>query len=179
MNLLDKFINGRKSSLPECMILCAAASLAGTFYCSEHFYGETVRTAVCLVLTAITAAVWLICAACCGRDGKYGFTIFAFLYHSVPFFYTLWYSGRDNLHDYNKWLAMCNKAAKALLLDPFLELSERLGCETVMIPAILLTAVMAAYTAAFLIKRSYDSKNTVHKNENDEQAEIYLTKEKR
>ena len=179
MNLLDKFMNGRKSRLPESIILCAAASLAGMFYYSEHFYGETVHTVICLGLTAVIAAMWLICAACCGRDGRYGFVIFAFLYHSVPFFYTLWYSGRDNLHNYNKWLAMGNKAAKALLLDPFREASARLGCEPVLLAAILLSAVMCTYIAALLIKRNYDNRAPVHDDEIPEQDVEYTTQEKR
>ena len=153
VRLLERFVNGRKNTLPENIIVCIATALAGTFYYYEYYYGENLHTFVCLFISAAIVITWLLCSVCSGRDGKPGFMIFAFLYWSVPYIYILWYDTRDNLHNYNKWLAMSNKIARALLLNPFDEAAKKLGASPIDITAILLIFVMVMYIAGFLLKR--------------------------
>ena len=158
VGLLERFVNGRKNTLPENIIVCIATALAGTFYFYEYYYGEKVHTLVCLFISIAIAVTWLICSVCSGRDGKLGFMIFAFLYWSIPYIYILWYDTRDNLHDYNKWLAMSNKVAKAVLLNPFDEAARKLGTSPINLASILLIFVMGMYIAGFLFKRTYEAK---------------------
>ncbi len=158
VGLLDKFINGKKNSLPENILICVAVALAGTFYFYEYFYGEKIHSVACLFITAAIAVTWIICSVCSGRDGKIGFMIFAFLYWSVPYVYILWYDTRDNLHDYNKWLAMSNKIAKALIINPFDEAAKRTGTSAFTLASVLLLSVMVTYIGGVMIKRYYDSK---------------------
>ena len=158
VGLLERFIKGKKNTLPENIIICIATALAGTFYFYEYYYGEKIHTFACLFIAAAIAVTWLICSACSGRDGKLGFMIFAFLYWSIPYIYILWYDTRDNLHDYNKWLAMSNKVARALLLNPFDEAAKKIGTSSVVIASVLLIFVMAMYIAGFLLKRTFEAK---------------------
>jgi hypothetical protein len=176
VGLLDKFIKGRKNSLPENIIICIVTALAGTFYFYECYYGEKIHAAACLFITAAIAVTWIICSVCSGRDGKLGFLIFAFLYWSVPYIYILWYETRDNLHEYNKWLAMSNKIAKALLINPFEEAAERTGISAVTLAAVLLLSVMVTYIVGFLIKRHYEAKSASgdEKNSDDYNGEYVL-----
>ncbi len=156
--LLNSFINGKKNTLPENIIVCVVTALMGTFCFYEYYYGETLNTYGGLFITAAIAVAWLSCAARSGRDGRLGFMIFSFLYWSVPYIYILWYDSRDNLHDYNKWLAMSSKIAKALLYNPFYTCAKKLGTTPVMLAAILLIAVMGMYIAGFMLKKSFDEK---------------------
>ena len=158
VGLLERFINGKKNTLSENIIICIAAALAGTFYFYEYYYGDNIHKLACLLITAAITVTWLICSACSGRDGKLGFMIFAFLYWSIPYIYILWYDTRDNLHDYNKWLAMSNKVARALLINPFDEAAKTLGTSTINLAPILLILVMGMYIAGFLLKRTYEAK---------------------
>ena len=164
-NITARFFTGRKEKLTGSIILCAAASLSGTFYFYEHQYGEQVHIAVCMILTAVIAAVWLSCSAVSGRDGKPGFMVFAFLYWGAPYVYLLWYGTRDNLHDYNKWLAMLSKAAKAVLYRPFETAAEKLGTSSAALAAILLISSAAAYTVFAVIKFRCDA--SAHETQND------------
>ena len=154
--LLEKFVKCRKNTLAENIFICLAAALAGTFYFYEYYYGARIHNILCVLITVVLAAVWLVCSALSGKEKKIGFIIFAFLYWSIPYVYTLWYSSRDNLHDYNKWLAMSNRIAKALLCNPFDTAAEKTGTTSVVYAAVLLVLVMAVYVAAFLIREKYD-----------------------
>ncbi len=152
--LPSRYLYGKKVSLPANIILCILTSLAGTFYYYEYFYGEALRSAVCLILSVIIAGVWLICSVQCGRDGRLGFLICAYAYWGAPYVYLLWYGTRDNLHDYNKWLAMISKAARALLYYPFDEAAKKLGTSPLVPAAVLVISVTVVYTAAALIKEN-------------------------
>lgn len=165
VGLSEVSYENRKNTLAENIVVCIAVSLAGTFYFCEYFYGETIHTAVCLILTAAIAVTWLICSLCSGRDGRLGFMIFAFLYLGIPYIYILWYGTRDNLHDYNKWLAMSNKIAKAILCDPFGEAAQKTGSSPETLAAVLLISVMAAYIAGILITIAKSAKTAAGRGE--------------
>lgn len=156
--LLERFIKGKKNTLPENIILCAATALSGTFCFYEYRYGETANAYAGMLIAAAIVIAWAVCAVCSGRDGKLGFMIFSFLYWSVPYIYILWYDSRDNLHDYNKWLAMFSKIAKALLYNPFYVWAKNLGTTPAVLAAILLTAVMCLYIIGFLLNRSFEER---------------------
>lgn len=164
LGLLEKFVGSRKNTLPENIVICAAIALAGTFYNYEYFYGSTVHSVVCLLITAFLAAAWIICAAFNGKDGKIGFLIFSFLYWSIPYIYVLWYESRDNLRDYNKYLAAINKITKAVLYNPFAEAAKKIGSSPIILAFILLITVMVAYIAGFLINRFYSTKTEKSKD---------------
>lgn len=171
--LPSRYLYGKKVSLSANIILCILTSLAGTFYYYEYFYGEALHSAVCLTLSVVIAAAWLICSAQCGRDGRIGFLICAYAFYGAPYVYLLWYGTRDNLHNYNKWLAMISKAAGAVLYDPFDEAAKKLGTSPFVIAAVLVISMTVVYTAAALIKENYgaeksdirDFENNIENNE--------------
>lgn len=160
IGLLERFIKGKTNSLSENIIVCVGTALTGTFYFYEYRCGEELRSVIGMTVSVLIAVIWMICAATSGRDEKIGFVIFSFLYWSVPYIYTLWYESRDNLMDYNKWLSMSNRAAVAVLTNPFSAAAEKFGTSPVILAAILLILVMLAYISGLLVKRRYDTNRT-------------------
>ena len=157
--LKERFIKGGKNTLSENMIVCIAAALAGTFYFYEYYYESqfALHTNLSLVISAVIFVIWLICAAFSGKDGKIGFVVFAFLYWSLPYIYLLYYSSRDNLSNYSKWLALLKRAATAMLYNPFYEAAKKFGTDPVTLAAVLLICIMGVYVAAYFVRRSYDN----------------------
>ncbi|MBP3855260.1 MAG: hypothetical protein IK990_06580 [Ruminiclostridium sp.] len=168
--LLERFVKSGKNTLAENIVVCIAAALAGTFYFYEYYYESHIQihSTLCLLITAAIAVIWLVCAAKSGKDGKLGFIIFAFLYWSIPYIYILYYSSRDNLHNYSKWLSIADRIAKALLYNPFFEAAKKLGTSTVVLAAVLLILVMAAYIGGFFAAHRF---RTVSESTGDDSYE--------
>lgn len=171
VGLLERFASGVKCTLPENIAVCTAAALAGTFYFYEYYYGERLHTAACLAITALIAVIWLVCSVCSGRDRRVGFIVFSFLYWGAPYVYILWYGTRDNLHDYNKWLAAISKAAKALLYNPFYTAAEKLGSSPAVLASVLLIFVMAGHIAGYLLYRAYEKRKETSSDTGTEENE--------
>ena len=108
---VDIFLKSGKNTAVENCFACLLISLVGTFFYYEYFF--EIRIAIHGIFTWLIAAamllLWTKCALICGRDRKFGFAIFAFAYWGFPYMYIIYYSGRDNLRGYNKWLAMTNR----------------------------------------------------------------------
>jgi uncharacterized membrane protein (DUF4010 family) len=147
--LIELLTAGKHDTLTENIIVCAAAALAGTFYAHEYYYEQQfgLHTEICLILTAIIAVIWPVCAFHSGTKGKAGFAVFTLVYWGMPFAYTLYYASRDNLHDYSKWLAMINRAAGAMLKDPFRAASDKLSASPETLAAVLTALTALAYLA--------------------------------
>ncbi len=157
--LLERFVKSGKNTLSENIIVCIAAALAGTFYFYEYYYEVQIQihSTLCLLITAVIAVIWLVCAAKSGKDGKLGFIIFAFLYWTTPYLYILYYASRDNIRNFNEWLAILNRAAKAILYNPFYEAAEKLGTTTVVLASILLILVMFSYIGGYFAARRFNA----------------------
>lgn len=179
--LKERFIKGGKNTLSENIIVCIAAALAGTFYFYEYYYESrlALHTNLSLCISAVIFVIWLICAAFSGKDGKIGFIIFSFLYWSVPYVYLLYYSSRDNLTGYSKWLAMFKRIASAMLYNPFYEASKKLETDPVTLAAVLLICIMGVYIAAFFVRRSYDNgiQESMEADDNDDYDGEYVIDE--
>ncbi len=154
---MELFIKARKNTLPEQIWVCIAAALTSTFYFYEYQYERfaPIRAPFLLFMTVVIFAVWIICSFFSGRDGRFGFAVFTFLYWGIPFVYTLFYAGRDNLRGYNKWLSMLNKISNALLCNPFSEASGKLNTSPQVMAAALVLISLACYIAGLLLKRRY------------------------
>lgn len=158
---LELFIKARKNTLPEQIWVCVAAALTATFYFYEYQYEQhfPVREPFLLCMAAVIFVVWIICSLFSGRDGRFGFAIFTFAYWGLPFVYTLFYAGRDNVRGYDKWLSLLNKIATALLCNPFSEASGKMNMAPQAMAAALVFISLIAYMGGFFLKRWYTAKH--------------------
>ena len=157
---LELFVKARKSTLPENIWVCVAAALTSTFYFYEYQYESFahIRRPLLLIMTAVIFVIWIVCSLLSGRDGRFGFAVFTFLYWELPFIYTLYYAGRNNVKDYNKWLSLLNKICTAMLCNPFSEASEKINMTPQTMAELLVIVSLAVYLGAFFLKRWCDAK---------------------
>ncbi len=157
---MELFIKARKNTLPEQIWVCIAAALTSTFYFYEYQYEAhaPIRAPFLLFMTAVIFVIWIICSFFSGRDGRFGFAIFTFLYWGLPFVYTLYYAGRDNVRNYDKWLSLINKIAGAMLCNPFSEASGRLNIAPQAMAALLVLISLACYIGGLLLKHRYTAR---------------------
>lgn len=158
---VELFIKARKNTLPESIMVCIAAALTSTFYFYEYQYEKyfPLREPLLLCMTGAIFLIWISCSLFSGRDGRFGFAIFTFAYWAVPFVYTLYYAGRDNLRQYNKWLAMVNKICTAMLNNPFSEVAGKTNTVPQTFAALLVMISLAFYMLGFFIRQKYDEKH--------------------
>ncbi len=157
---LDLFLKARKNTLPENILVCMAAALTSTFYFYEYQYEKffPIREPILLCMTGAIFLIWISCSFFAGRDGRFGFAVFTFVYWAVPFVYTLYYAGRDNVRQYNKWLSLINKAFTAMLSNPFSTVAEKTNTVPQTYAALLVMISLAVYMLGFFIMRRLDEK---------------------
>lgn len=157
---LELFVKARKNTLPENIWVCVAAALTSTFYFYEYQYESFahIRRPLLLIMTAVIFVIWIVCSLFSGRDGRFGFAVFTFLYWELPFVYTLYYAGRNNVKHYNKWLSLLNKICTAMLCNPFSEASEKINMTPQTMAELLVMVSLAVYLGAFFLKRWCDAK---------------------
>lgn len=157
---MQLFLNARKNTLPENIWVCIAAALIPTFYFYEYQYESfgSIREPLLLIMAPVIFILWISCSLFSGRDGRFGFAIFTFVYWGLPYAYTLFYAGRDNIRQYNKWLAMINKVCSALLCNPFSEVSSKTNIAPQVFAALLVIISLAVYMGGFFLKHRFDAK---------------------
>lgn len=157
---VELFLKARKNTLPESILVCIAAALTSTFYFYEYQYEKffPLREPLLLFMTAAIFLIWISCSLFAGRDGRFGFAIFTFAYWAVPFVYTLYYAGRDNVRQYNKWLALINKICSGLLNNPFSTVAEKTNTVPQTYAALLVMISLAVYMLGFFIRRRLEEK---------------------
>ncbi|MCR4779629.1 MAG: hypothetical protein K5876_00895, partial [Ruminiclostridium sp.] len=157
---LELFRKARRNTLPEQIWACVAAALTATFYFYEYQFESVlhIRTPLLLCMAAAIFVIWTICSFSSGRSEQFGFAIFTFIYWGFPFIYTLYYSGRDNLKHYNKWLSMLNKSMTAVLCNPFSEAAAKVHTTPQTIASALVFISMMSYIGGLLLGRYFDSK---------------------
>ncbi len=157
---VDIFLKAGKNTVLENCIVCMAASLVGTFFYYEYWFETRIQIhkPITWIIAAAIFFIWIKCALISGKDGKISFAIFSFIYWGLPYIYILIYSGRDNVRDYNKWLSMLNRIAKALDLNPFADQAKQFGTSPQVLTAVLLFLIMAAFAGGFFIKRLHNER---------------------
>ena len=111
--IFSRFVLSGKNSTLENILLCLAVSLAGSFMFFEHYkaFMDTVRPLV----TVLIFVTWAVCGFASGKKKSIGFAVFGGAYWLIPYLYMLFYSARDNVRGYSKWLSLLNKTADMLL----------------------------------------------------------------
>ena len=140
---ISKLLFGKNNSLLENIILCLAITLACAFTYYDRYNSFMGVTRA--VLSVLIFMIWIIGAFSSGKGRKWGFLIFTGLYWLIPHLYMVFYSGRDNVRGYSKWLSLCNKSADILVNKPFTALSESTGTEEYIFVIILGVIVVSAY----------------------------------
>ena len=148
-----------KNTLPENIFVCVGAALAGTFYYYDHQtrLPENFHIIMCLLVTAVIFVTWLVCSAQSGKDSKLGFAVFTFIYWGAPYIYTIYYENRTG--GYSKWLAIFNRIARALLINPFSDAGEKLNMGPQFMAAVLVLLSMLTFMGGFFAKHLYDKRH--------------------
>ena len=166
-NAIKKFVLGRKNSLFENIVLCLAITLASAFFWfdSYHSFMGILRAVVSVLLMFI----WLWCGFLSGKDKKWGFLIFSGAYWLVPYLYTLYYSARDNIKDYNAVITMLYKFADLLFDKPMKTIAEFTNCGVHIWVLSLIILVGTAYYVGINVADVYKNKDK-KESENAEDA---------
>lgn len=140
---ISKLLFGKSNSLLENIVLCLAITLACAFMYYDRYnsFMGTVRT----VLSVLIFVIWIIGAFSSGKGKKWGFLIFTGLYWLIPHLYMIFYSMRDNVKGYSKWLSLCRKSADILVNKPFSALSESTGTGEYIFVIALCVIVVSSY----------------------------------
>ncbi len=174
---IDIFLKARRNTLPESIMVCIAAALTSTFYFYEYQYEQhgNIREPFLLFMSAAIVVIWLSCSLFAGRDGRFGFAVFTFVYWTVPYTYTLYYAGRDNVKQYDKWLSMLNKICSALVDNPFSAVAAKIKTAPSTIAALLVMISLGVYMLGFFLKQRIDAKESAA----DEAAGDYIAADER
>lgn len=176
-SLLDRFIKRGKNTTAENIFICIAAALTGTFYFYEYYYERIVHihSLICIVISILIAAIWIICSLISGRNKKISFVIFAFLYWSIPYIYILCYSANSSGKHISKWLKIADRVARALFYNPFYEVAKKTGASSGALAATLLILVMGAYVCGYVLSVRDEKKSEKYDGEYelDEDEELY------
>ena len=149
-SLIKRFVNGSKASIPEIIMLCAAASLSAMFYYHEDHIphsGYMKLAAFCVM-----AAVWIWSAVICGKDKRASFPLILCIYWTVPYAFTFYYDARDNVRNYSKALSFLNRVSTDIAFSPFKEISRTARMDLNIVITVFLFTVIVFYMFGFLIR---------------------------
>ena len=134
---------GKTNTLLENIAVCLGVTLASAFMFFENrgFIPDFLR----VFLSGFIFLVWITCAFSAGKSKKWGFLVFTCLYWLIPNLYLVFYSLRDNVRGYSKWLSLLNKSSDILANKPFEYLSGKLGCEEYYLAIFLFIIVISTY----------------------------------
>lgn len=137
---------GKSNTLLENIAVCLGVTLASAFMFFENrgFICDFLR----VFLSGFIFLVWITCAFSAGKSKKWGFLVFTGAYWLIPNLYMVFYSMRDNVRGYSKWLSLFNKSSDILVNKPFGYLSEKLGCSEYYIAILLFIIVLSTYIIA-------------------------------
>ena len=151
---------GKTNTLFENIAVCLGVTLASAFMFFENrgFIPDFLR----IFLSGFIFLVWITCAFSAGKSKKWGFLVFTGAYWLIPNLYLVFYSMRDNVRGYSKWLSLFNKSSDILANKPFGYLSEKMGCEEYILAILLFILVISVYFLALNLTA------IMHKKEKEE-----------
>ena len=169
--VFSRFMLSRKNSALENILLCAAVALAGSFIFFER--SNSMVDAARPFVTVLIFVTWAVCGFASGKNKSIGFAIFGGAYWLVPYLYMLFYSSRDNVRGYSKWLSLLNKIADLLFNKPFEAAAEDMHTEIWMLVVTLVIVTGSAYFIGMNLHSIYESRvdvslQSVKISENDE-----------
>lgn len=140
---LISLLFGKSNTLLENIAVCLAVTLASAFmfYENRGFISDFLR----VFISGFIFLVWITCAFSAGKSKKWGFLVFTGAYWLIPNLYLVFYSMRDNVRGYSKWLSLLNKFSDILVNKPFEYLSGKMGCEEFYIAIFLFIIVLSTY----------------------------------
>lgn len=153
-SLLKRFVNEKKVSAAEKMMLCVIASLSALFYWHENHIPHAGM--IKLFVFGVMAAVWIWCAVISGRDRKASFPVFMCIYWMLPYAFAFYYPHRDNVRHYSKALSFINRISKEIAFSPFSEVSVRTGISINILITIFLLCIVFFYVFGYLIRCRYE-----------------------
>ena len=153
--VFSRFMLSRKNSTLENILLCAAISLAGSFVFFEH--RNSLVDAARPFVTVLIFVTWAVCGFSSGKNKSIGFAVFGGAYWLIPYLYMLYYSGRDNVRGYSKWLSLLNKYADLLFNKPFEAAAEKMQTEIWMLVVTLVIVTGSAYFIGMNLHSIYES----------------------
>ncbi len=161
--LLRSFMENRRYNAAERIMMCALIALSGTFFYYDYYqsFADIAR----IVITVLIFAIWFYCALCAGKDKQWGFITFGYLYWVIPYIYMLYYSSRDNVRGYSKWLSLFNKIADMIFAKPFEFVAGKLGTDSVTLACVVLGGTTILFIGGFLMRFFYERKSVVHTSE--------------
>lgn len=141
--IVEKFLFGKNNSLLENIVLCVAVTLASAFVYYDHY--NSFAGVLRVLLVAMLFIGWIAAGFSSGRKRKYGFLIFTGAYWLIPNLYMIFYSLRDNVRGYSKWLSLLNKTADILVCKPIGFIAEKTACSEYMYEVVLVVIAVSAY----------------------------------
>ncbi|MGN0578782.1 MAG: hypothetical protein ACI4J4_09185, partial [Ruminiclostridium sp.] len=154
--VFSRFMLSKKNSALENTLLCAAISLAGSFIFFER--SNSMVDAARTFVTILIFVTWAVCGFSSGKNKRIGFAIFGGAYWLVPYLYMLFYSSRDNVRGYSKWLSLLNKTADLLFNKPFEAAAEDMHTEIWMLVVTLVIVTGSAYFIGMNLHSIYESR---------------------
>lgn len=157
--VFSRFMLSKKNKALENILLCAAISLAGSFIFFER--SNSLVDAARPFVTVLIFVTWAVCGFASGKNKSIGFAIFGGAYWLVPYLYMLFYSSRDNVRGYSKWLSLLNKFADLLFNKPFEAAAEEMHTEIWMLVVTLVIVTGSAYFIGMNLHSIYESRADV------------------
>lgn len=153
--LFTRFMLSRKNSALENILLCAAISLAGSFVFFER--SNSLVGAARPFVTVLIFVTWAVCGFASGKNKSIGFVVFGGAYWLIPYLYMLFYSSRDNVRGYSKWLSLLNKFADLLFNKPFEAAAEEMHTGIWLLVVTLVIVTGSAYFIGMNLHSIYES----------------------
>ena len=172
-NIIKNFVLNKKNSLFENIFLCFAITLASAFFSFDNYYGfmDILR----VVTIVLLLAAWLWCGFVSGKNKSWGFLIFTAVYWAAPFLYMLFYSTRDNVRGYSKWLSLLNKISDLLFNKPFCVITEWTKRDSLFFACILIVMTGLTYVIGFnfaaIMRKSYARDEQAEESDENEADE--------
>lgn len=141
--IVEKLLFEKNNNLLENIALCLAVTLASAFVYYDRYNGFA--GALRALLVAMIFIGWVVAGYSSGRKRKYGFLIFTGAYWLIPNLYMIFYSLRDNVRGYSKWLSLINKTADLLVCKPFGFIAEKTACSEYLYEIVLVVIAVSAY----------------------------------
>lgn len=144
--IIKKLLFRKENTFLENVFMCLGITLASAFCYYDHYnsFAEIFR----VMYAFLIFVVWIIGGFSSGKSQKKGFLIFIVLYWTIPNAYMLYYSLRNNVQGYSKWLSMINKFADLIANKPFGYVSEAMNIsEQVCVVSLVLMSGSAYFIA--------------------------------
>lgn len=143
VNAIKNSVLNKKNTLAENIVLCLAITLSSAFFWFDNYYGF--MSVLRIVVAVMLFVVWLWCGFISGKNQSWGFLVFTAAYWAIPYLYMLFYSMRDNVKGYSKWLSLLNKFCDLLFDKPLRMVADFAKCEPFVLVLTLFSLVVLTY----------------------------------